>query len=158
MRAVHGLADDRAPALERLVDQLAAVTEVAAPLAAELEGGSLVRLLDDEDGLPARLGELQERVRGLQEASSLVLRRYAGSPGSDGAPPGMGPALEGLLRRAETLDRELTTLRTRLAGSHGFLVRIQQDSALQVAVRGVQAQMDSLTAEAVSIGLRMLLP
>lgn len=159
VRRVQDLADQRRPEIERLARQLAATTTTAAELSTELQGGSLSRLLDPQHGLPPRVAALQARLEQLRTAAERVVQRYgAGADDGSQETAGMSAAVGDLLRRLEGTSRQLGALQARLDAGHGFIPRASQDSALQVAVRGVQAQIDSLTAEAASIGLRMLLP
>ncbi len=52
----------------------------------------------------------------------------------------------------------MTALEQRLAEGGGMMSRVARDSALAVAVAGVQAQIDSLRAEGMGFALRMLTP
>lgn len=159
VRRFQDLADRRRPEIERLARQLSGTIATAAELSNELQEGSLSRILDPQYGLAPRIADLQARLDQLRAAADRVGQRY-GAGADDGSPetPGLSAALGDLLRSVEGTSRQLRTLQARLDTGAGFIPRASQDSALQVAVRGVQAQIDSLTAEAVSLGLRMLLP
>lgn len=164
VRRIQSLAEGRAPDIQGLARQLTATTTAAAELSAGLSAGggegSLSRLLDPERGLATRVETLRQRLDELSAAAAIVARRYGPPGGDEGTADevGLPTALRDLRLRADAVGQQLETLRTRLDRGEGFIPRMQQDSALVVAMRGVQAQIDSLTAEALSIGLRMLLP
>ena len=157
VRAIQAMAGDRAPELRRLSDRVAAVSAAASTLAGEMEGGTLGRLMNGDAGEPTladRVATLRARVGELQEAGARLAGRYADGAAPDGLPAAMSRAMG----RADRIQEELATLQARMEDGGGFLPRMQRDSAVMVAVRGVQAQIDSLASEALSIGLRMVVP
>lgn len=159
VQRIRSMAAGRGARVERLVDRLGAVTAAAGALAEDLEGGSVGLMMDEQRGVAARVGELQSTLSQLAAAASAVVDRYTPGDTATGAPPSeLTSAVSSVLARVEELQTELETLQARLGGGSGTLARMQQDSALQVAIQGVQAQIDSLMTEAMSLGFRMLLP
>lgn len=153
-RRVQALARARGPDIERLQASIDATLAAASGLSRALEGGSLAGLLGPEGPLDA-VARLQERLAELTAELDAAVARYSG--GEDGQ-DGVRPALESLGERVTGLRAELDALRARMADGGGFLYRLPRDSALTVAIRGIQAQIDSLREEAASIALRMILP
>jgi hypothetical protein len=143
--------EQRQPAFERLIGQIEATTATAAALSARAEAGSLGPMLDPERGLPAHVRTLRGRLAALSAATHDLGHRYS----ADGA---LMTEFRGLAERAQAVDAALADLEERMEEGGGFAWRIQADTALQLAVRGVQLQIDSLRAEALSIALRMFLP
>jgi hypothetical protein len=141
----------RQPAFEHLASQIHATTSAAAALAARAQIGSLGPMLDAETGLPAHIRTLRSRMADVRLAAEDMVQRY----GADGA---LAMELHGLGERARAIDAALAGIEDRMEAGGGFLWRIQADTAMHVAVRGVGLQIDSLRAEAASIALRMLLP
>lgn len=148
VREINRLADAREPALTLLLDRVSVVTEEGAALRVDLEGGSLDQWLDDPtlgrrvDALRRRVAELSEAADGLQRYGGGELRSSAGS----------------FAERAERLRVALDALDRRLTEGGGMASRMSRDSALLVAMEGVQAQVDSLRAEGLGFALRMLKP
>lgn len=152
-REIAALVEARRSDLSRLESRSAAALEEAGALLAGLEGGSIGRLLSDP-AVPARIGSLRATVAELSAAIDTALTRYTGDdPGAS-----LAPALERLSRRSERLRTELALLQERIEEGDGMLGRMRRDSALAVALTGVQAQVDTLRAEAMSIVKRMFLP
>lgn len=148
VRELNRLADARGPGLDRLVGRITVVSEEATALRAGFEDGSLGRWLGDpEPG--RRLERLRQRVAELSE-SAAALQRYG-----DGE---LGRSAVSVGERAERISAALDVLDQRLTEGDGILSRAQRDSALAVAVAGVQAQVDSLRAEGLSFALRMFIP
>jgi ABC-type transporter Mla subunit MlaD len=141
----------REPDLERLAGQLEAATAAMAGLAAQAEAGSLGRMLDADTGIPAHVRTLGHHVAGIRAAVDELTDRYA-------AAGRLRTEARALERRVEAVDAAVALLDARVREGQGFIGRIQADTALRVAVRGVQLQIDSLLAEAHSIALRMFLP
>jgi ABC-type transporter Mla subunit MlaD len=141
----------REPAIRRLAGQFEATTAAATALTTQLEAGSVGRMLDGDTGLPAHMAGLRQRLGELRDATDQLAVRY--SP--DGP---LGAEFRGLADRTRALESTLDSLGERIGTGHGFIGRMQADSALGVAVRGVQMQIDSLMEEAFSIALRMFLP
>lgn len=155
-RRVRAMAAAREPEVERLQRRIEVAVAAAAELAADLEGGSLSRLLGP-DGAIDGIARLQERLTALSTELGAARARYTG--GRDGADGGALPrSLEGLRARVALLQSDLDALDRRMRAGGGILYRMPRDSALQVAARGVEAQIDSLRQEALSITLRMFLP
>lgn len=134
-----------------LVEQTVAVTQVARALSTDLERGSLGRLLDDPV-FSARIESLRRRVGQLETAADETVARYTGPDAV------LADRLAELSTRADSVGSELAALQEQLDTGAGLLARMNRDSALQVAVGGVQAQIDTLVAEAQSIALRMIVP
>jgi ABC-type transporter Mla subunit MlaD len=145
--------EERQPSLERLAGQLQTTAAAAEALHAQLDEGALGRMLDGTTGLPPRIQALRARMAQLGEALDDVTERYG--PGLE---HGMAARLDALAARSRNVQAALAALAARIDEGDGFVGRLQQDTALQVAVRGVQLQIDSLMAEAYSIAFRMLLP
>jgi hypothetical protein len=148
LREVQARVQARRPQLVALTDRIASTTEAAASLGAELERGSLGPLLTDPR-LGQRIEALESRLVELDHAGRS-LGRY-----TDGE---LARRVPTLLERAGRLEGDLDRLRTALESSRGTLPRLGRDSALALAIRGVEAQIDSLRAEGLELGLRMLLP
>jgi ABC-type transporter Mla subunit MlaD len=141
------------PRLQRLGDQVQATTAAAGALSDQLDHGSLGRMLDGSAGLPARVRTLGARLAELGDALGAVTERY----GPD-LEDGLAVHLERLAARSRNVQSALAALEAHMDTGDGFIGRVQQDTALQVAVRRVQLQIDSLVAEAYAIGFRMFLP
>lgn len=140
--------DERRPEMMAVVDQLSLATEAAAALRTDIDGGSVGLWLRDPT-LGRRIDRLRVRVAALSEAASS-LQRYGD--------PEMGESVAALGQRAEHVGAELSELQRRLGEGDGFLTRMGRDSALAVAITGVQAQIDSLSAAGIGFALRMFLP
>ena len=153
VRRIQELAGQQAPEVRRLASQLETVTVTASALSQDLSGGSLGALLDPERGLGARLDRLRGTLGELQEAVGRVTQRYA--PGGTGA---LAEGLENLEARSNRLDQALAVLQQRVADGRGAIPRARRDSALAVAVRGVQVQLDSLAANLQALALEAMLP
>lgn len=153
-RRVGALAEARQPELEVLARRVDAAMEAAAILSADMENGSLGPLLA-EDGLAMQISALQARMAEVSGAVGTAMERYGGAGDAETE---LGVALESLSTRAAGLAADLDELGARMEAGGGVLSRMEQDSALAVAIRGVQAQMDSVRSEATSIMLRMLVP
>lgn len=148
---IRSLGDARTGEIGALVEQTVAVTRVARALSTDLDRGSLGRLLDDPV-LSARIESLRRRVGQLETAVDETMARYTGPDAL------LADRLVQLSRRTDSLGSELAALQERLDTGAGLLARMNRDSALQVAVGGVQAQIDTLVAEAQSIALQMIVP
>ena len=130
--------------ITRALDELGALT-------ADLEGGSLGRLMGDP-ALSARMASIGTTLEGLSAAVDTAAARYTGEDAE------LTVALDRLSTRSESLRSEIARLMTRLEEGQGMLGRMAKDSALAVAITGVQAQVDTLRSEAMSILKRMFLP
>jgi hypothetical protein len=150
VRTLNRLAGEQRPGVRRLMDRIEVVTEEAAILTADLEGGSIGRWLGDPE-LGRRVESLQRRVAALGEAGQS-LQRYGAADGE------LARSGEALMARADRLGEALDRLEARLAAGDGVLTRAARDSALAVALSRVQAQVDSLRAEGMGFGLRMIVP
>ncbi|HSH46364.1 MAG TPA: MlaD family protein [Longimicrobiales bacterium] len=148
-RTIGARVDARRPALDALGRQVDAASAAAGALTDQMEDGSLALLLA-EDGLGPRLGTLRERIDSVSTALGAVLESE-----SPGGAHELAASLNALQDRLGRLQEDVDSMR--LEGD-GFLTRMGRDSAISVAVRGVQAQMDTVRQEAFSIILRMLLP
>lgn len=146
--ALERLVDARRPGLEALVDRLAAATEEAATLRAELDRGAIGEWAGDGT-LRRRIEQLEHRLAALSEAAR-GLQRYGD--------PELARSVADLAGRAERLSTALADLDRRVEAGRGVIPRMGRDSALAVAVRGVRAQIDSLRAAGLGFALRMLLP
>lgn len=158
-RQVQAMARARAPDLERLQMSVEAVTAAASTLTAQLEGGTLGRLM--APGALDGLARLQATLNALTAEVDRALGRYAGLGtdgigGTDADGAALAARLEGLAGRVATLQTQIDGLSRRFAAGEGMLNRMAADSALQVALRRLQAQVDTLGQEAASIGMRML--
>jgi ABC-type transporter Mla subunit MlaD len=152
-RLVQTRFEARQPHVEQMGDQIRAVADAAAALAVEMEGGSLGRMLDGRTGLPAHMNALRQRVSDLGGAAQRMTERY--SPHADA---GLAAHLDALRQRASNVETALAELQAMIDEGEGFIARAQADTAIQVAIRGIQIQLDSLKADAFSIALRMFLP
>lgn len=149
VREVQRLADTRAPRVASLLERFLDVSAAAGRLGEDLQGGTLGRFARDTS-ITLRLEQLRDRMDQLSVAAA-ELSRYGSSPElSEGVPS--------LMHRAERIGADLERLQTAMDGNLGTLPRLQRDSALAVALAGVTAQIDSLRAEGLSFGLRMLVP
>jgi hypothetical protein len=152
-RLVQAQIEARRPHFDQLASQLEALGDATSGLAALLDEGSLGRMLDGRTGALARVGALRLRVSELSEATARMIDRY--SPTGD---VGLAAQLDALARRARNVEASLARLEALVDEGDGFVARAQADTAIEVAVRGVQIQLDSLMAEAHSVILRMFLP
>lgn len=152
-RQVAGMARSRSHDLERLQVRIDAVTSAAGVLSTELEGGSLGRFMEPGGLDPvARLGA---RLDSLGAELGAAIERYSGAEGEEASLP---RSLQSLRARVAALRADLAVFNARFRAGGGTLDRLARDSALQVAVRRVQAQVDTLRQEAASIALRMVHP
>lgn len=149
LRALDRLADDRSPVLATLLARLDVAAEEAMALRTELEGGSIDRWLRDPE-LDQRVARLRERVAELSAAAEAMQDRYTDGELQAGA--------ASVGARARRLGLALERLEGSLAEGRGFIGRSARDSAIPLAVRGVQAQIDSLRAAGMGFALRMILP
>ena len=145
---VQRLAGERSSDVEALLNRLAAATEEATVLRSQLEGGSLGKWLEDPT-FDGRIDQLSERVASLSEAAA-GLRRYGD--------PEMRRSVAAVAQRADRLTASIEELERRLEAGEGVLGRMQRDSAIAVALKRVQAQIDSLRAEGLGFALRMVVP
>ena len=153
VRRIQELADRQAPEVRRLAGQLETVNSAASALSRDFSRGSLGLLLDPERGAAARLDRLRTTLSELEAAVGEVAERY--TPGGDGP---LATGLEELGERSRRLDEALAVLQERVAEGDGVLPRARRDSALAVAVRRVQVQLDSLTANLQALAVEALLP
>lgn len=145
--------EGRAPELERLATQLTALSRVVVAFSESLDSGSLGRMLDDTSGLAARMAALRTRFHDLNIAATGLAERYSAD-----LDDGLAARLDALTQRIARADSAVARLQARIDEGEGIVARARQDTALHVAVRGIQMQLDSLVAEARSIALRMMLP
>lgn len=149
-QTVGSMVESRRPALAALGRQVDTAAAAAGALSADMEGGSLAQILA-EDGLAPRLASLRERLAGVSEALDDITSRQTPEGEQE-----LVAALGSLRQRVERLREDVDGLAGERGG--GILTRMARDSAITVAIRGVQAQMDSVRAEAASILRRMMIP
>lgn len=142
------LIDRRRPGVAMLIDQLDVASDEAETLRADLEGGTIGRWARDPT-LTRRIGQLNRQVAALSEAAEGI-QRYGD--------PELRRSLTGVGQRARDLGTALDELEQHLTVGPGVLGRMQSDSAIEVAIQGVQAQIDSLRAAGMGFALRMFLP
>lgn len=150
-------------ALDSLMLAAAPVSERAAARMAELadvqEGfagsqAELARLSDAIAGSAARdFVDDPTLARAIARLRSAAANASAAA-GDDAGAARVQAALAPLRAHADALSAQLAALRAGTA--NGTLTRLQSDSALAVAIRGAQAQLDSLIAEAKSNPLRFV--
>jgi len=143
------LAADRKADVKTLLDRWTAASREAATLTAALEGGTLGHWMrDPEPG--RRVARLRERLTALGAAADAMLGRYQD--------PELRAGVASVAERAQRLSQALDGLERMLVEGRGFIPRAARDSALAVAVAGVQAQIDSLRAAGLGFAARMVLP
>lgn len=148
--ALNRLASARRPAIGRLMERVNVVTAEAGALQTDMSGGSLDRFLNDP-AFGQRVTRLRERVAQLSEAAAAMSARYQD--------PELRAGIESVSLRAQRLGQTLDELQTNMAeGGGGFIPRAARDSALAVAIQGVQAQIDSLRAAGLGFAAEMVLP
>jgi ABC-type transporter Mla subunit MlaD len=152
-RLIEGRVQARRPRMEALDRQRQEIRDATSTLARDWETGSLARMLDDRAGLAPRLRALHGHLEGLDAAIADLAGRFGSGTENE-----LAARLDDLGRRTSRAQEAVRVLEARIQDGEGFLGRVQADSALAVAVRGVQLQMDSLRAEAHAIAFRMLLP
>ena len=135
------------PAFQRVQRNLVLVRREFEVLSRGAGDGSLQAFLQDREGRAA-LGRVRESMVAIQEGFA----RLRGS-GAAGAP---AAAYRQLMRHTAELQTQLAGLEALAATPNGTASRLAGDSALAVAVRGVQAQMDSLMMEARSNPFRFV--
>lgn len=146
---LNELVSARRPAVGLLMDRMSVVTAEAGALRAELSEGGLGLWLDDPE-LRQRVARLRERVAELGEASATMSARYQD--------PELRAGVEAVALRTQRLGQTLDELQSQMVeGGGGFITRAARDSALAVAVKGVQAQIDSLQAAGLGFAVRMIL-
>lgn len=147
---LNRLASAGRPAIGLLIERVNVVTSEAGALRADLSEGSLRRFLDDPT-LGGRVTRLRERVTQLSEVAAEMSARYQD--------PELSGGIESVSLRAQRLGQALDELQTNMAeGGGGFIPRAARDSALAVAIQGVQAQIDSLRAAGLGFAVEMILP
>lgn len=149
LAALNRLTNERAPAVETLLDRLGVASEEATALRMDLQGGTLDRVLRDPE-LGQRVTRLRERVGELTDAAEEMQARYGD--------PELQAGAASVATRARRLGVALERLEGSLADGRGFIGRSARDSAIPMAVQGVQAQIDSLRAAGLGFALRMILP
>jgi hypothetical protein len=150
-RALQLRFEERQPAFQDLAARLQATSGAAGALSVQARAGSLGPMLDGDTGLPAHIRSLRARMAQVGAAADAMAQRY----GADGELAGEARSLG---ERARSVEATLAGIEERMEAGGGFLWRIQADTAVHVAIRGVNVQIDSLMAEAASIALRMFLP
>ena len=136
-----------APAIKRVQQNLELVSAEFAHMTRGASDGSLQAFLEDREGRAALA-----RVRASMTAIQQGFARLGGSA-SAGAP---AAAYRRLMQHTAELQAQLAGLEALAATPNGTASRLVRDSALAVAVRGVQAQMDSLMIEAKSNPFRFV--
>lgn len=116
-------------------------------LADALETSPLRELSDP--AFRRRLDRIAESTGGIAERANELMATYG-----DDSPDGRAirTTLRSVRDRMRGLGVSFEQLRADLDHPNSTLSRLQRDSALSVAARGVQAQIDSLVAEAVEAG------
>jgi hypothetical protein len=129
--------------------RFAAVSRELAALRAASADGTLARLMNDP-ALGATLGALGARARRL--------RAVLGEARSDrtGEAAAVAAAFRDLAADADALSADIARLRAEADVAAGTLPRLASDSALALALRRVQAQLDSLIQEARSNPFRFV--
>ena len=158
-RQVRAMAASRADDLARLQDRIDAVTAAGAALTDGMQGGTLGRMMAP-GGMDAVL-RLEARLTDLAATLDQARGRYAafGTNGEAGdTDTALPAAMDRLTLRVAALKRDIADLRARVAAGRGIVNRLPADSAITVALRSLQAQIDTVRQEAASIALRMILP
>lgn len=140
--AAGTLADPTARLAERfdhLQDGVASVRAELAVLGTAFRQAGAGRLLDDATFLAA-LDRLTARIRDVSSAVADARARHAD------APTEIAEEIARIHSRADALSERADSLLALLDGP-GALTRLRGDSAISVAIRGFQAQLDSLIAE-----------
>lgn len=154
-RQVAAMSRARQPDVDRLQTQLEEVMAAGRSLSADLEGGSLGPMMA-QGGLGA-VTRLQARLGQLRVAVDAARARYLGDEVEGGSE--LARSLASLNDRVAAVSAELDALNERAAATGGgTLDRMARDSAIQVAIGRLQAQLDTLRQEGASIALRMFLP
>lgn len=147
---LNQLVSARRPAIGLLMERVDVVTAEAGALREDLSGGSLSRFMNDPT-FGERVTRLRERVAQLSEVAEDLSARYQD--------PELTAGIESVSARAQRLGQALDALQTNMAeGGGGFIPRAARDSALAVAIEGVQAQIDSLRAAGLGFAAEMILP
>ncbi len=144
-RPLSASARERMAALARVQAGFAGTQRELDVLSATLAASPAIGLVDDAavSRALARLRTAGTEISTLSGEETGVARvRQAFTP---------------LARHAAELSAHLDSLR-RASTPNGTLARLQSDSALAVAIRGAQAQLDSLIAEARADPLRYVFP
>ncbi|HEX6938963.1 MAG TPA: MCE family protein [Longimicrobiales bacterium] len=138
-RALEARARARAPAAERAIAALDAAGAEIDALAAAYERGPLAAFLADTstDAALARIRAAADEIATRAHARLARARD-----------PALAASIRRVQQRAATLRAQVDTLRAMLDPPRGFLVRWEKDPALRDAFAAVQAQVDSLVAEA----------
>jgi phospholipid/cholesterol/gamma-HCH transport system substrate-binding protein len=152
-RTVEAAFEARRPRMERAGDQIREVLDAASALADEVERGPLGEMLDPVRGAPARVRALGQRVEKLAAAAERLGERY-----SLATEDGLAAEVRALNERARAVEASLARVQSEIETGEGFFGRFREDPAIERAIRGVEAQVDSLVAEAWSVALRMFLP
>lgn len=147
---LNELVGARRPAIGLLMDRVSVVTVEAGVVRTALSDGGLGLWLNDPE-LRQRMARLRERVDELSEAAAAMSARYQD--------PELRAGVDAVALRTQRLGQTLDELQANMAeGGGGFIPRAARDSALAVAIQGVQAQIDSLRAAGLGFAVRMILP
>ena len=158
----------QAAGLRAAMDSLIVAAEPVSARAAERMAG-LTRIQENFAGSQAELARLSDAIAGSAALAftedpalgrALQRLRRAGADvatltGVDGNAARVQAAFAPLAAHAAQLSAQLDSLRFG-SGANGTFARMQNDSALAVALRLTQAQLDSLIAEARSNPLRFV--
>jgi ABC-type transporter Mla subunit MlaD len=146
LAASPALQDGRLRAVQT---RFAAVGRELAAVRAASADGTLARLLRDP-AFGATLDALGTRVQRLR-ATLGDARRDRGAEAA-----AVADAFRQLTVRADSVSRQIATLQSEADAAAGTLPRLASDSSLAVALRRVQAQLDSLIQEARSNPFRFV--
>lgn len=146
--ALRGAADDFGPEAGRAIDRLGEAGDELERLRERYRTGPLAAMIRDSSW--------REAVERLRRASVAVRRTFDRDGGLPDAPGDalseqgreVGRAMARMVGRADSLRARLARLEERVRRQGGLPAMLATDTALQAALRGVQAQLDSLVAEA----------
>jgi ABC-type transporter Mla subunit MlaD len=137
----------RTAQMARVRHEAALASADLAKLQYDMDNGALTKLLSDPQR-SAAISRVQANAAAISDAIQQAQERAAK------ASRDAGPAREQLTRHITQLQQQLTALQKMIDNPNGVYGRMQRDSALTKAVRGAQAQLDSLMTESKKNPLR----
>lgn len=137
--AVDSLLRLRAPVLDQLATRLDAAGQELATLAHSLDHGPLGDFLNDREWRTA-LARIRETAGAIEVAVEARIATLRDAP--------LGRRLDAFAERARDLQLRVARLESILDEEPlGFATRYRQDPAIQEALAGIRAQIDSLVQE-----------
>lgn len=135
------------PSFERMQREVAAARIEFQRFTQQMQTGPMGQFAGDAE-VQASIGRIRAAMTELPRAFAQARERWAGTTaGATTEARALGPGFRGVMDHVTELRAEIGRLQTMMAQQGGFAYRMAQDTALQKAIAGTQAQLDSLIAE-----------